>query len=388
MMQKTTTKAPTKRFRRKKTPAVITTSPQPDALSETPHPPRPPRPPRDTSVPDTIFCTVSYRALYEYQYPPDGLCTHLVYSELVIHDGVIKSRLEPLGVGLSSFMSHANKAQKTRHGASFSYDYADDTASAMRGSSSPITSTLWSSNVRDYGILLAYDKTSHLQDASNKRLALLKALRSEQQKQTPTDPTPDLFVGVLSRDHGATRKMTILRDVANHYQITILIFITHFFMDDEKGPQPPTALSGTGKPVKLSGISADLSSAGIKKDVTLLTSFTLAVNKYRMQNGWSGGNTGDVVSFAPIRYYDACYLKNHMVKVSRDYAYIAIKDRHVLLTYDTSENLIYKMSEVFTTYAHPKHGVAIYDVDYDQYNDTCGTPDFYRLRQLSRYMLM
>ncbi|XP_037525854.1 uncharacterized protein LOC119402884 [Rhipicephalus sanguineus] len=115
----------------------------------------------------------------------------------------------------------------------------------------------------------------------------------------------------------------------------------------------------------------------------------MAICKYRMHSGWSGDVTSSYESFTPIRYYDACEMRSSMVQQAQhDYAYIAITDRHVLLMYDTLDTLHDKLQEVFKTYNHPKHGLAVYDVDYDQYNTTCGTPAFHRLLQIVRFMNM
>ncbi|KAL1445237.1 hypothetical protein MTO96_029277 [Rhipicephalus appendiculatus] len=382
--------APKTPFHRVTTAEVFTTSPTADTAKETPDPARPPRKPRVTSINDVIMCTMSYRALYGLQMPPDGVCTHIVYSEVLIQNQQVISMYDTSGDSLSAFMDHAKQAQKTRHGASFSYQYADDAATVINSASSSLQD-LWNSNIYDYGMLYAYDKASELQSSSNAKLSLLNALSTQQNALKQGSASFDTFVGVLNSDYGddSTDAMQMLKDVSNNYPITIIIFITHFFvLDGAPSPRPPTTLTGSGRPPKV-GISDNLSKAGVKPTVALLVSFTLTICKYLMASGWSGDVTGSYVSFAPIRYYDACEMRSSMVEQShKDYAYIAISDQQVLLMYDTLDTLHDKLQEVFKTYNHPKHGLAVYDVDYDQYNTTCGTPPFNRLLQIVRYMNM
>lgn len=389
----TTPRTPTtKPSPRVTTAQVITTSPTPDTFNETTHPPKPPpRKPRVTSTNDVIMCTVSFRALSALQLPPDGVCTHIVYEEVVIRDQKIISLYDTNGGSLNAFMDHSKQARKTRHGLSFSYEYADDASIFISGMSKTFFSDIWNSNIHDFGVLYVYDRTGALQCRNNLKLSLLNTLQTLQRNLKKESDTYDTFAGVLNTEYGdgASNPMESLAIISKRYRITIIILLTHhFLLEGVPSPRPPTRLTGSGRPPKLQGISANLTSGGVKTNVTLLISFSLAIYKYRMTSDWKGdAATGTYESFAPIQYYDACDMKDKMVEQSgKEYAYIANKDQQLLLMYDTMDTFIYKLQHVFKTYNRPKHGVAIFDVEYDQYNTTCGTPPFHRLLQITRFM--
>ncbi|KAL3255148.1 hypothetical protein MRX96_046687 [Rhipicephalus microplus] len=331
---------PTKPSPRVTTAQVITTSPTPDTFNETTHPPKPPpRKPRVTSTNDVIMCTVSFRALSALQLPPDGVCTHIVYEEVVIRDQKIISLYDTNGGSLNAFMEPLKAGAKD----------------------------------------------------SARFIVQLRTLQTLQRNLQKESDTYDTFAGVLNTEYGdgASNPMESLAIISKRYRISIIILLTHhFLLEGVPSPRPPTRLTGSGRPPKLQGISANLTSGGVKTNVTLLISFSLAIYKYRMTSDWKGdAATGTYESFAPIQYYDACDMKDKMVEQSgKEYAYIANKDQQLLLMYDTMDTFIYKLQHVFKTYNRPKHGVAIFDVEYDQYNTTCGTPPFHRLLQISRFM--
>ncbi|KAK8760983.1 hypothetical protein V5799_027750 [Amblyomma americanum] len=112
----------------------------------------------------------------------------------------------------------------------------------------------------------------------------------------------------------------------------------------------------------------------------------MAVCKYLMASGYGGGTAGTVVSFSPVRYSETCFQKNNIDTSPKDYVYIANKNKRALLMFETFETLLYKVKQFYALYAHPNHGVALYDVDYDDNTNGCGSETFRRVRQMKRYL--
>ncbi|XP_054922829.2 uncharacterized protein [Dermacentor andersoni] len=92
----------------------------------------------------------------------------------------------------------------------------------------------------------------------------------------------------------------------------------------------------------------------------------------------------------PVVYVQSC--KDTFSKTeyssSAETMFSSSKGLEVVLAYDTAESLR-KKTELFFAEAGnlpKKHGLALYEVDFDDYTNACGLGAFQRLKTLSRYL--
>ncbi|KAH7945495.1 hypothetical protein HPB49_011410 [Dermacentor silvarum] len=283
-----------------------------------------------------LLCTAGSRASSEEMLPPDGLCDLMFYTDVVWQDGALRGAQNK--ESWEAFQAAAQAATRTGHGLRANDFFGSLTTPLGRQK----LRELFFKNVVHYGILKAAGTVAQLLEDMHGKLTLLKALKQLQEKfmlEAPTTkPRLDVALGIRfttydspedSKHHSAA--MTAL---SNHLPITVFIVHTHI-ADWESGRYP---LIGTlwnhGQEVT-NAVSAP----------SLLCSRKTGVS---------------VVSKGLV--------KLHSLGYNRTYAY------------DDAETMTAKAVAFFKLYQHVRQGWAVFDTEFEDYDDTCGNGTFSRLK--------
>lgn len=361
-----------------------------------------------------LLCTISFRALHEIQYPPDGLCDILFYTSAYYEP----NEEDFSGAyDVSSFDLFRTQAQSssgaTEYGVSFDYQYAADTAKALRNETGQSKfKKLWDDQIHHYGILHTWDDPPVLK-APNTKLDLIKVLK-EQTDKIKGSVTVELVIGFQFKNGN---DLTKLKDVADYilktYPITVLVAISHLFkkkkLDLSSYSNGPSTWDGCALkenqkadcPHLMKDIATQLKATKSLKNSTVMVSFTMAGAFWKLNSGvyvvktnvkFNLGGYWQSRYFSPVEHTQAC-VENHTEPVRLDKAgqfmYTGSGNNWFLLAYDTSETMQTKMKKFFELMGSPagRRGWAVYDVDFDDYSNKCNySSNFHGLRTVSKFL--
>lgn len=391
---KATSTPSTRSTPRRRTVFVVTTSPTPDLIQETPHPARP-VPKKREPYEDLLLCTISHRAIFKEMYPPDGHCDLLFYTTAYYEPKSNEFRGARDEFSFSVFLSKARSAganSKTGYGVSFDYVYSSIIDYELRQTTAQQKfQALWNNNIYHYGMLHVYDKAENL--TATDKLRLLKTIKARQDALGANKNGHRVLGFKLLRGSASHVKyIEVLNHTQRHYPVTIIVVVTHMFKVAYKdyilGPQLWTS--------SRSYVLWDSSQYWISKfndNVRVMPSFTMSAAAWIFSG--SNGNLDDLLDYKiqwwnPVIYVQSCkdtYIQSGYHS-GGEFMFKGNKSVGFVLTYDTAENLKKKMEKFFVaaTNLPKKHGWALYDVDLDDFSNECGNGAFHRLKEISRYM--
>ncbi|XP_037572555.2 uncharacterized protein LOC119455201 [Dermacentor silvarum] len=340
-----------------------------------------------------LLCTAGSRASSEEMLPPDGLCDLMFYTDVVWQDGALRGAQNK--ESWEAFQAAAQAATRTGHGLSVDYGRANDFFGSL---TTPLgrqkLRELFFKNVVHYGILKAAGTVAQLLEDMHGKLTLLKALKQLQEKfmlEAPTTkPRLDVALGIRfttydspedSKHHSAA--MTAL---SNHLPITVFIVHTHI-ADWESGRYP---LIGTlwnhGQEVtnavsapSLFHTARDLNAASIPPRTWVMASFTLMVGEFHKVK-ISSKNVLSAGSLVIKDFSQLCSRKTGVSVVSKGLVKLHSLGYNRTYAYDDAETMTAKAVAFFKLYQHVRQGWAVFDTEFEDYDDTCGNGTFSRLK--------
>ncbi|KAL1481942.1 hypothetical protein MTO96_015256 [Rhipicephalus appendiculatus] len=320
----------------------------------------------EVRVTNRLLCTVGSRAHSEEMLPPDGICDLMFYTDVVWLDGDLRGAQNQQS--WKTFQVVAQTSTRTGHGLSVDYGKANDFFGSL---TMPLgrqkLRDLFLKNVVHYGILKAAGTIAQLLDDMHGKLELLK-LQEKFTSQVPgTLQRLDVVLGVRfdsygdpndSRQHSAA--MTAL---SNHFPITIFVVHTHI-EDWDAGRYPPYrnvvglwprwsqgSEGAFTSPYCERPKRCQHSSEDVRYGVVHTDDFTQLCKR-------KGGVP--VVNNGLVKLYSASY--------NRTYAY------------DDAETMTKKALTFSKIYRHMCRGWAVFDTEFEDYDNTCGNGTFSRLK--------
>lgn len=392
---KATSTPSTRSTPRRRTVFVVTTSPTPDIIQETPYPARP-VPKKREPYEDLLLCTVSHRAIFKEMYPPDGHCDLLFYTTAYYEPTSNQFRGARDEFSFSVFLSKARSAganSKTGYGVSFDYVYSSVIDDQLRQSTAQDKfKALWNNNIYHYGMLHVYDKPDNI--TSTDKLRLLKTIKARQDA-LGANKNGHRVLGF--RFVGGYKNPDKYRQVLNYtqrnYPVTIIVTVGHMFKASYGGKINGPQIWYSGTYYALYDIASYWKLVKMDDNVRIMPSFTMSAAAW-IFNG-SSGNLDDLQNYRinwwnPVIYVQSCKDTYSQSGYHSDgeLMFKGNKSLGFVLTYDTAENLKKKMEKFFgvVTNLPKKHGWALYDVDLDDFSNECSKGAFHRLKEISRYM--
>ncbi|XP_077492305.1 uncharacterized protein LOC144103472 [Amblyomma americanum] len=345
-----------------------------------------------------VLCTISHRGILPTMYPKDGVCDLLFYTAVRFFDNkqAFSGAYDEFSFDL--FLDKAKGAgsnAKTGYGVSFDYRYADLAAAAV----SSHLDDLWKQNVHHYGLLHVWDNIAELA-GDNKLFNVLKEVKKRQDDLADNELVHRAVGFQFKTRHGYLNSSEVVRNLQRNYAVTIIITITHVF----KAPrgswsQGPTSWTGDLVPYPMKNISAQWTKFTFSNYVWMMPSFSMQIAMWRIDPDYAGKNTTfkegwwKILSYTPAAYESACkdYPKgNNTVHVDPwgFYMYSGSMENKLLVSWDTEETMINKTKMFFNVVKEepPKFGLALYDVDYDDYSNQCKKRPFSRVEAMSKYI--
>lgn len=398
--KKTTTT--TKRTRRPRTTEGITFSPTPDQFQEPAPTPRTDRKPRHANE-DLLLCTVSHRAFNKEVYPDDGLCD-LLYYTTAYYDPAKKEfwgAFDALSFGVFREKVKASSAtSKTSYGISFDYRYGKMIADQLKTSDGQNSfQGLWNDRIYHYGILHVLANSSEFK--STDRLQLLKELK-KRQDALGNDKKGHLALGFQFIEREEYKKIA---ETANYllknYPITIMVTATHTFKLFGGYTVGPSSWGLEKRPYEMVYVADQWTNITTNDSITIMPSYTMKAYSWKTDDHPSYTRYTDgwwlFHWYTPTVQAQACeeteaQAQSPGMDDSGLYMFTGNKSAVYFLTYDTAETMKLKMENFFNFFntsmkLPPKHGWAVYDVDFDHdTSNLCGKGSYSRLKQIRRYM--
>ncbi|XP_075747911.1 uncharacterized protein LOC142813839 [Rhipicephalus microplus] len=342
-----------------------------------------------------LLCTVGEcKAGTTARLPPDGLCDLLFYTAL---------HLRPLTNGSQAITAHktnwrpfrreAAAAKRTRYGVSFPLRNIEQMTRylASKKSRRQIQS-LFKAHIEHFGVLnFTVDSEDYAHD--KKIVKRLFQLLSKLQRQWPprvkaTSDGRQRALGLRFRsyadDSELARHTEVMKDLCRSIDITIFVALTHTH----------TATIWSSWPYKGERINAatlkstaqNLQAADIGENITVLTTYTLSSGMYIYDKNTTeedyvlAANCGRKVSFAE-------HCKQDYVRELTAPGKIRIASyKNYSVSFEDSEIMKQKAADFFEIYRHEKQGWALFDVDFDDFNNTCGEGAFHRISEFKSFL--
>lgn len=373
------------------------TSPEPDVYTETPTTEIPSRQPAPAHS-DPILCTTGDRAVFTNMYPADGVCDYLFYTHVYSNP----SDRKVYGIynqgSLKAFYARANSSQKTGYGISIDMWYTEEAKVLLASSNGTrIMNTLWNAKVHHHGVLGEVWNTTT--NGRLTRLGVIRELKKHQDRLYPASTAgyqaKELVVGLrLYRIHGSDVVRDALLELSS-LPVTTIVQVTHVQIHGKDEVTSGATLWKTQRinvfQQQLMPTAEGAAAANIQGDIRVMVSFTMAVSGFRMKDDWN--NTHDIkkypLRYIPMDYSEVCLsrMKDTPIMAEPEYYMVAGNLKmHYLIIYETVATLRAKINFTLLINPHGKHGVAMFDLEYDDYNNECGQGAHHRITKVKEFL--
>ncbi|XP_049511260.1 uncharacterized protein LOC119463648 [Dermacentor silvarum] len=267
-------------------PSPATTAPTELPTKIRPVPTRTSKPPGK----EIVLCTVTHRVQFDHQFPPDGLCTLVFYTEASFDWDALDFYGAYDALSFDAFRKKARSSSprsKTGYGVSFDYMNAASVRLALENLVGQNKfSNLWRDNLYHYGVLHVWDTSRGIIDAGDK----LKVISEVKKRQDVLgrDKNGQLAMGFQFRYQAdLTALNDVIKRVQANYPITILVKVTHMFQTYSFPTSNGPSTWNADSPYKMSLIASVLNKTLISIDVTFMVSFTMAVTLWQTMQPWT-----------------------------------------------------------------------------------------------------
>ncbi|XP_077490935.1 uncharacterized protein LOC144101675 [Amblyomma americanum] len=337
----------------------------------------------------TLLCTYGIETNTTTVFPEDGICDLIFFDSAYKNNINVPLQEDTFGEGMNAVLAAASRYQSTEFGVAFSYLYIEWLTNDMRETNPTILDAFWRSGVFHFGIIdmpasnVSYDKIREV-------FTLLKELSIVAMKRPDTLGQPYIVLGAVPQKHADFYALR-MRDI---YTPTLFISQGHYAFGDNTVPGckvlPPTMLR---KPAASQGYTYDLTDAlsALKQiqdtgvSAKWLVSFTMkgrwTVVKPKFPLELSSECNRDRYAKSFGTYVEVCtdavYGKNLNYVQRLEAMYTYHRSHRTMFVYDNEEGLCRKMCQVKSKNNHLQFGIAIYDLEYDDYNNHCSDLNVY-----------
>ncbi|XP_077500068.1 uncharacterized protein LOC144110870 [Amblyomma americanum] len=386
---------PTTRRKRKTSTIKVTPEATTDKFSEPPTTLFPPKPQPGEQT-DTLLCVVGQEAIVP-KFPDDGVCDLTFYADLVYSNGDFTGKKHP--VSWVVFQTIAQQSKKTGYGlsADMSSDGKFSQAFTGSGKGKQLLKQYYDKKIVHHGILNAEGSESTLTSAASdsSKLGLINTFR---QLHTEWGAANNhLVVGVrfssykTSSQNGA--KATALKTIVSKVSPTIVVVHTH--VNSWKPGQKPVCMTSWEYPgsrddqPNMKDVAVHvIPNASIPETTIVMPSFSLASQIFKTGSTYhSSKSSFSAKEFGFLNYVQVCMgvIKHKDYDAKAD-LYIWSQDNFFSFCAETTETIISKVKKSFLTYAAKKHGVAFFDVDLDDFDDSCKNGSFSRIKDVKTFL--
>ncbi|KAL1433876.1 hypothetical protein MTO96_012103 [Rhipicephalus appendiculatus] len=334
---------------------------------------------------NVLLCTVgAYRARTPARIPPDGLC------DLLFHTAV---HLRPLANGSQAitarkgnwhpFRRAATAARLTGYGISFPLRNIEQmTRYLASNKSGRQIQSLFETHIEHFGVLnftVDSEDYAHEKMIGKRLFHLLSKLQRRWSSggRAPKDRR-QRALGLRFRsyadDSELARHTEVMKDLSRSLDITIFVALTH---TDTATIWSSWLYKGERiNAATLKSTAENLKAADIGENITVLTTYTLSSGMYI----YDKNTTEEDYVLAAIRGRRISFAEHCKQDYERELitpGKISIAPYgNFSISFEDSEGMKQKAAGFFEIYRHEKQGWALFDVDFDDFNDTCGEGAF------------
>ncbi|XP_077490937.1 uncharacterized protein LOC144101677 [Amblyomma americanum] len=344
------------------------------------------RPALDAS---TLMCTYGTETNTTTMFPEDGVCDLIFFDSAYKKYINVPTQPQTFGTGMKSFLAAASRYESTEFGVAFAYLYIDRLTADVKRTNPTMLEVFWRSGVFHFGIIdMPASGVSH--DNIRGVFTLLKELSIVAMKRPDTLGQPHIVLGAVPQNHAEFYALR-MRSV---YTPTLFISQGHYAFGDNTVPGckvfPPTMLL---KPAASQDYSYDLTDAvSALQRIQETGASTKLLVSFSMKGRWTV-----VKPSFPLELSSECYADqsakpfgtyvevctdaglakrlNYVQKVEAMYTYD--RAHRTMFVYDNEEGLCRKMCQLKSQNDRLKFGIAIYDLEYDDYNNSCSDLNIY-----------
>ncbi|KAL1413903.1 hypothetical protein MTO96_007952 [Rhipicephalus appendiculatus] len=359
----------------------------PTAPSPSPSLPSPPPPRKQSSIkPQSLLCTFGNKTNYGTIFPVDGVCDYIFY------DSMYKNNKNPLVANwdydVYSILSKAQKTDrnKTQFGLGFAFEHRRRLIQDLVNSSLEV---FWEHNVFHFGILDCPGHRTKQADMDEVFVAL-KALDIGVQKArasgntsyivlgavSHTDEwndyfkskfggvfTPDLFISVSHQFHGDPERSSCVATPPTILKRPQSVYDTHDLYDATRALASIASVAGGP------WLSLSVSMRG-------RWSMLLTTSQARIFSACETHSPGPYFG----SYAEVCNTPPFSSNIVYEFQYYTSRTfdpgTRRMLVYEDEESLRQKLCFAKANYTKVAFGVAIYDLDYEDADNTCVNQNF------------
>ncbi|XP_070378307.1 uncharacterized protein [Dermacentor albipictus] len=339
-----------------------------------------------------LVCSYGESGVVKTMVPSDGLCDVVFYTD-VTYDGDAEAIVPKDGSpAFDVLKSAARKYTRTSFGTSMATGAIADAAKEKKSELMAAMADLFSAKMLHFGML----NVENIEDYDNLKDADLQYIKvaDEFLKRKPSARSYHKALGLSLRDGSKGAKIldAAKRVSVDFPELTMVIIKLHTENFGPAGDHWP--LAPNPDDVDLSEHNA-LSLAAIKDDIEeqleaissqrkyALLSFAMFARTYRMKKTWSGAAAREMSeSSLNMDYSSVCKMKTE--KDSEDTGTLYATDEHkkFLALFDSASTFTKKANKRLSMMPRNFTGLAVYNVEMDDYKGACGKGKFVRLKAI------
>ncbi|XP_037575664.2 uncharacterized protein LOC119457953 [Dermacentor silvarum] len=339
-----------------------------------------------------LVCSYGESGVVKTMVPSDGLCDVVFYTD-VTYDGEAEAIVpKDGGPAFDVLKSAATKYTKTSFGTSMATGTIADAAREKKSELMAAMADLFGAKMFHFGML----NVENIEDYDNLKDADLQYIKvaNEFLKGKSSARLYHKALGLSLRDGSKGAKiLDAAKRVTDDFpELTMVIIKLHTENYGPAGDHWP--LAPNPDDVDLSEHNA-LSLAAIKDDMEeqlqaissqgkyALLSFAMFARTYRMKKTWNGAAAREMSeSSLNMDYSSVCKMKTE--KDSEDTGTLYATDEHkkFLALFDSASTFTKKTSKRLSVMPQNFTGLAVYNVEMDDYKGACGKGKFVRLKAI------
>ncbi|XP_077490945.1 uncharacterized protein LOC144101685 [Amblyomma americanum] len=332
---------------------------------------------------DALFCTYGSRTHSQMPFPGDGVCDYIFY------DSVYKDGRNTLSTGsgfeedLNVVLSKACDHNKTEFGVAFGCAQRK-TLQTDLSNAAPLE-VFWQSAVYHFGVIdcAAVGLTPAVMDEVFVALEALDRLARTQRGQGRNS-----YIVLGATSHTDTWNNYFKDKFKNVLKPDLFISHGHYLLGDPEMEAcviiPPTLLRKrrgsreyvhdlTDAAAAISAIASDASAPLLSLSVGMKGRWTKPLDNQRLQVFAQCKRNEPAQFFGS--YTDICnkepYRSNMVNQLNPENAHTTDKNARLMFVFDSSASLNEKLCLLKADHTSVRFGLAVYDLDYEDYNDTC-----------------
>ncbi|XP_077484556.1 uncharacterized protein LOC144094509 [Amblyomma americanum] len=352
----------------------------------------------------TLLCTVGklQAATIALQIPPDGLCDLVFYTNVKLRHWSNGSQAITANRAVwIPFRRAAADAELTGYGISFPQRIIENTTKYLDSvEATQQVQSLLKANIQNFGMLALSVNSKDYRQEKQKGRRLFEVVKSIQQR-LPSEQRGrrrERVLGLAFRSYRDDRELSrhpaVMEDLSASFDITIFISLTHV----RTWTQSRLAISGTiwsswtssGSrldEVTLKSTAEHLKAANISDNITTLASYTLGAGRFsHREHATEDDRLSTATGGQEVAFTEYCNKKYTHDYTGPGKIRIAGSTDHTSITFEDSATMKVKADKFFEIYRHEMQGWALFDADFDDFNNSCGLGAFHRIREFKSFL--